>query len=66
MIEIINLVLLAIVCMLLIAMFLRKKDEGSVLLERKVDELEKFLMRIENALREDFRNNREELGTALE
>jgi len=66
MIEIINLVLLAVVCMLLIAMFLRKKDEGSVLLERKVDELEKFLMRIENALREDFRNNREELGTALE
>jgi DNA recombination protein RmuC len=66
MIEIINLVLLAIVCMLLIAMFFRKKDEGSVLLERKVDELEKFLMRIENALREDFRNNREELATALE
>ena len=66
MIEIINLVLLAVVCMLLIAMFLRKKDEGSVLLERKVDELEKFLMRIENALREDFRNNREELSTALE
>jgi DNA recombination protein RmuC len=51
---------------LLIALFLRKKDEGNGLLERKVDELEKFLMRIENALREDFRNNREELGTALE
>ena len=66
MIEIINLVLLAIVCMLLIALFLRKKDDGSDLLERKVDELEKFLMRIENALREDFRNNREELSTALE
>ncbi len=66
MIEIISLVLLAIVCILLIAMFLRKKDEGTVLLERKVDELEKFLMRIENALREDFRNNREELSTALE
>ena len=66
MIEIISLVLLAIVCILLIALFLRKKDEGSGLLERKVDELEKFLMRIENALREDFRNNREELSTALE
>jgi DNA recombination protein RmuC len=66
MIEIISLLLLAIVCVLLIAMFLRKKDEGTVLLERKVDELEKFLMRIENALREDFRNNREELSTALE
>ena len=66
MIEIISLVLFAIVCILLIALFLRKKDEGSGLLERKVDELEKFLMRIENALREDFRNNREELSTALE
>ena len=66
MIEIISLLLLAIVCILLIALFLRKKDEGSGLLERKVDELEKFLMRIENALREDFRNNREELSTALE
>ena len=66
MFEIINLVLLAIVCTLSIIMFLRKKDEGSTTLERKVDELEKFLMRIENALREDFRNNREELSTALE
>jgi hypothetical protein len=55
MIEIINLVLLAIVCVLLIALFLRKKDEGNGLLERKVDELERFLVRIENALRDDFR-----------
>ena len=66
MIEIINLVLLAIVCVLLIALFLRKKDEGNGLLERKVDELERFLVRIENALRDDFRNNREELANALE
>jgi len=66
MIEIINLVLLAIVCILLIALFLRKKDEGNGLLERKVDELERFLVRIENALRDDFRNNREELANALE
>jgi DNA recombination protein RmuC len=66
MFEIINLVLLAFVCILLIAFFLRKKDEGNGLLERKVDELERFLMRIENALREDFRNNREELSSALE
>ena len=66
MFEIINLVLLAIVCILLIALFLRKKDEGNGLLERKVEELERFLMRIENALREDFRNNREELATGLE
>ena len=66
MFEIINLVLLAIVCILLIALFLRKKDDSNGLLERKVDELEKFLMRIENALRDDFRNNREELANALE
>ena len=66
MIEIINLVLLAIVCILLIALFLRKKDEGNGLIERKVDELERFLVRIENALRDDFRNNREELANALE
>ncbi len=66
MIEITNLVLLAIVCVLLIALFLRKKDEGNGLLERKVDELERFLVRIENALRDDFRNNREELANALE
>ncbi len=66
MIEFINLALLSIACILLIVMFFRKKDEGSTMLERKVDELEKFLMRIENALREDFRNNREELCTALE
>jgi DNA recombination protein RmuC len=66
MIEIINLVLLAIVCILLIALFLRKKDDGNGLLERKVDELERFLVRIENALRDDFRNNREELANALE
>ena len=66
MIEIINLVLLAIACILLVALFLRKKDEGNGLLERKVDELERFLVRIENALRDDFRNNREELANALE
>ena len=66
MIEIINIVLLAIVCVLLIALFLRKKDEGNGLIERKVDELERFLVRIENALRDDFRNNREELANALE
>jgi len=50
----------------LIALFLRKKDDGNGLLERKVDELERFLVRIENALRDDFRNNREELANALE
>jgi DNA recombination protein RmuC len=66
MIEFINLVLLAISCFLLVIMFFKKKNDGSDALERKVDELEKYLMRIENAFREDFRNNREELATALE
>lgn len=66
MIEFINLVLLAITCFLLVIMFFKKKNDVSDALERKVDELEKYLMRIENAFREDFRNNREELATALE
>jgi DNA recombination protein RmuC len=41
-------------------MLFKKSVGGLSSVERKVDELEKSLLRIENALREDFRINREE------
>lgn len=53
-------VLIALSCLLLLILLFRKTDNGAALTQRKVEELEKALNRIENALREDFRMNRED------
>jgi DNA recombination protein RmuC len=58
--EMLNLVLLALVLLVLLLLFFRKKDSGSAALEAKIAELEKSISKIETALREDFRINREE------
>jgi DNA recombination protein RmuC len=58
MFEMLNLVLLGLSCFLLLMLFFKKADYG--LIQSKVDELEKSLTKIETALREDFRTNREE------
>jgi len=57
---ILNTFLLAIACVLLLIILFKKAEGGLSSVERKVEELEKSLSRIENALREDFRINREE------
>lgn len=53
-------ILIALSCLLLLVLLFRKTDNGAALTQRKVEELEKALNRIENALREDFRMNRED------
>ena len=53
-------ILIAVSCLLLLIILFRKTDNGAALTQRKVEELEKALNRIENALREDFRMNRED------
>jgi len=53
-------ILIALSCLLLLILLFRKTDNGAALTQRKVEELEKALNRIENALREDFRMNRED------
>jgi len=60
MLIILNTILLGVACVLLLVMLFKKSVGGLSSVERKVDELEKSLLRIENALREDFRINREE------
>ena len=60
MLMILNTILLAIACVLLLIILFKKAEGGLSSVERKVEELEKSLSRIENALREDFRINREE------
>ena len=60
MLMILNTLLLAIACVLLLIILFKKAEGGLSSVERKVEELEKSLSRIENALREDFRINREE------
>ncbi len=60
MLMILNTILLGVACVLLLVIFFKKTQNGLGSVERKVDELEKSLLRIENALREDFRINREE------
>ncbi|PHX74307.1 MAG: DNA recombination protein RmuC [Chitinophagaceae bacterium] len=57
---ILNTILLAIACVLLLIILFKKAEGGLSSVEPKVEELEKSLSRIENALREDFRINREE------
>jgi DNA recombination protein RmuC len=58
MFEMLNLVLLGLSCFLLLMLFFKKADYR--LIQSKVDDLEKSLTKIESALREDFRTNREE------
>jgi DNA recombination protein RmuC len=53
-------ILIALSCLLLLVLLFRKTDNGAAITQRKVEELEKALTRIENALREDFRMNRED------
>lgn len=53
-------ILIAVSCLLLLVLLFRKTDNGAAITQRKVEELEKALNRIENALREDFRMNRED------
>ena len=53
-------ILLALSCLLLLLLLFRKTDNGAALTQRKVEDLEKSLNRIEQALREDFRMNRED------
>jgi DNA recombination protein RmuC len=60
MLQIIMLVLLAASFLLLLAIFLRKSADNSGDLQAKMLELEKGLLKIENALKEDFRVNRDE------
>ena len=53
-------ILLALSCLLLLILLFRKTDNGAAHTQRKVEDLEKALNRIEQALREDFRMNRED------
>jgi DNA recombination protein RmuC len=55
-----QIILLALSCLLLLILLFRKTDNGAALTQRKVEDLEKALNRIEQALREDFRMNRED------
>jgi len=58
MFALINTVLLVLSCFMLLLLFLKKTD--NVLVQAKINDLEKSLTKIEASLREDFRTNREE------
>ena len=60
MLQIIMLVLLAASFLLLLAIFFRKSADNSGDFQAKILELEKGLLKIENALKDDFRVNRDE------
>ena len=60
MVQILMLVLLAASFLLLLAIFFRKSADNSGDFQAKILELEKGLLKIENALKDDFRVNREE------
>lgn len=60
MLEVLTLVLVVAVFGLLLVLFFRKSSDGNADLQAKITELEKGLQKIETALREDFRLNREE------
>jgi len=60
MLEVLTLVLVAAVLLLLILNFFKKSSNSTAELQSKILELEKGLQKIETALREDFRLNREE------
>jgi DNA recombination protein RmuC len=53
-------VLVAVVLILLLVGFFKKSDNSTTELQSKITELEKGLQKIETALREDFRLNRDE------
>ncbi|MBP7931381.1 MAG: DNA recombination protein RmuC, partial [Chitinophagaceae bacterium] len=56
----ISLVLLVVCALLLLAIFFKKADSNTAALQSKIQELEKGLQKIEVALKEDFRVNRDE------
>lgn len=58
--EILHLILLSAILLLLLLLFFRKKESATATLESRIAELERSLNKIETALREDFRINREE------
>lgn len=60
MLEIISLILLVACTLLLLAVFFKKADNNTADLQSKIQELEKGLQKIEAALKEDFRVNRDE------
>jgi DNA recombination protein RmuC len=60
MLEIISLVLLVVCALLLLAIFFKKADSNTTALQSKIQELEKGLQKIEVALKDDFRVNRDE------
>ena len=60
MVQILMLVLLAASFLLLLAIFFRKSADNSGDFQAKILELEKGLLKIENALKDDFRVNRDE------
>jgi DNA recombination protein RmuC len=60
MLEVLTLVLVAAVLLLLLVEFFKKSSNSTAELQSKITELEKGLQKIETALREDFRLNRDE------
>lgn len=60
MLEVLTLVLVVAVFLLLLVSFFKKSSNSTAELQSKILELEKALQKIETALREDFRLNREE------
>lgn len=60
MLEVLTLVLVVAVLLLLLVGFFKKSSNSTAELQSKITELEKALQKIETALREDFRLNREE------
>jgi DNA recombination protein RmuC len=60
MLEVLTLVLVAAVLILLLVGFFKQSSSSTAELQSKITELEKGLQKIETALREDFRLNREE------
>jgi DNA recombination protein RmuC len=60
MLEILSLILLIACVLLLLAIFFKKADNNTADLQSKIQELERGLQKIEAALKEDFRVNRDE------
>jgi DNA recombination protein RmuC len=60
MLEILSLILLVACALLLLAIFFKKSGNDNADLQSKMLELEKGLLKIEGALKEDFRVNRDE------
>jgi DNA recombination protein RmuC len=60
MLEIISLILIVVCALLMLAIFFKKADSNTSDLQSKIQELEKGLQKIEVALKDDFRVNRDE------